>query len=109
YTRPYTTLFRSGDVAQGEVVLEPDRHAVEHDRVLQLLGEVLRLEQFRLRGREQRLGDVEASRHEAEEALVPRPLALVTQHLDQELLVLPRQGLALVEAIGRPAHPAGEL
>src|SRR2546422_8180167 len=46
---PYTTLFRS----------------------------VLRLEQFRLRGREQRLGDVEAGRHEAEEALVPRPLALV--------------------------------
>ena len=76
------------DVAQREVVLEPDRDAVEHDRVLELFGEVLGLEELRLRGREQRLGDVEAGCHEAEEALVARPLALVAQHLDQELLVL---------------------
>src|SRR5439155_8294709 len=92
---------------QREFPVEADGETVEHDRVLQLLREVLRLQQPGVR-REQRFGEIETRRHETEKALVAGALALVAQHPDQERLVLLRQRLALVEPVRRAAHLASE-
>ena len=92
-------VVRVRHVLEGEVRVEPDGETMEHDRVLELLGEVLGLDQPRLGRRIERLGNVGARGHEAEEGLVARALALVAQHLEQQIAIFRRQGVALVEAV----------
>jgi len=101
-------IVRVGHVLQREVALQPHRQAMEHDRVLQLLGQVLGLDQLGLGVGKDGLGQIETRRHEAKEALVAGALALVAQHLEQEAAVFIGQRLPLVEVVARPARPAFE-
>ena len=101
-------VVRVRHVEQREVGVEPDGEPVKHDRVLQLFGQILGLEQPRLARREDRLREVETGGHEAEERLVARALALVTEHLEEQPLVLLGEHVPLVELVPRPAHLALE-
>src|SRR5438034_1254543 len=92
-------VVRVRHVLEREVRIEADGETVEHDRVLELLGEVLGLDQPRGGGRIERLGDVGARGHEAQERLVAGALALVAQHLEEQVAILGRQRVALVEAL----------
>ena len=88
-----------GDVLQGEGRVEAGGQAVEEDGVLHLLGEVLGLDALRLLGGGQGFGQVGAGGHEPPEALVPRPLPFVGEHLQEEASVFVGERVPLVEAV----------
>src|SRR6185503_18880670 len=96
-------------IPQSEVRIQPDGYAMEHDRVLELFGEVLRLYEPRRPVGGKRLRDFRAGAHQTEKALVAGALALVAQHLHQQCAIFLRQLIALIKGVLLPTSLAGEI
>src|SRR3990172_11800644 len=88
-------------VSERERGVETDREAVKHNRVFQLFSEILRFHQLCFLSREEVLGQIQAGRHEAKEALVARALPFGLEHLDEEGFVFLRERLP-------PLSPKGQ-
>src|SRR5260370_32967404 len=86
-------------ILEREIAVKSHGEAMEHNRVLQFLGEILGFDQLRLGMGRERLRRFEPRAHQAKKTFIAGALALMPQHLHEQITVFIGQLGALVERI----------
>src|SRR5712692_7592499 len=92
-------VMRVWHILQREVAVKSHGEAMEHDRVLQFLGKIFGFDHLSVGIGRERLRRLETRAHQAKKTFIAGALALMPQHLHEQITVFIGQLAALVERI----------